>query len=1690
MEVGGRAKSCVLMVGDGADNPGLNENENRIESNTAYKTVARKSRPVPGITPENAKTIRKYPKDIMKNLPTVPLVPPPFRDGERVTRKRLDAMRINSSGFLTAEEVLILEHVLLQNEKTLAFDLSHVGRFKDTYFSDYKMATIPHVPWQEKNIPVPPALFDKINKIIQEKLENGTYEKAEGTSYRSKWFAVAKKEKGDVRLVHSLEPLNRVTIQDVGTIPQLEEYAAGFGAKSIYTMLDLKSGYDCRVVDPSSRDMTTFSTPRHGLLRITVLPIGYTNSVSEFQRTMIHILAPEIPHVTDPFLDDCPVKGPPTRYEQEDGTYETVPGHPNVRRFVFEHAQDVNRVLHRLGHAGASVSAKKIQLGVPEAKIVGQICNYEGRLPDEDRVRKITDWKTPRNTTELRGFLGVCAGVKIWIEGYSRVARPLHRLLNKDALWTWGAEEEEAVDRLKELVTSAPCLREIDYTSDREVIVAVDSSNIAVGFILSQMDEQGRRRPARYGSLTFNAREARYSQPKLELFGLYRALRKLRIYIVGVKKLVVEVDAKYIKGMLNAPDEVPNTTLNRWVEGILMYNFVLRHVPAKDFGATDGLSRRPAGDESDSDDSDEERDRLGEVPKLRLEGETSSACLLASPGNAIGPWIRHVPLVGVFDQLDEDETEEVDVEAEATIKEKFKTPGRRHMNGWTLEEELREVDKFLKTLEKPSVLSAADLKSFLRYALRFFVQNGRLYRKGKGGRHQRVLWEAERESALKGVHEELGHKGVFSTRRALLDRVWWPCIYEDVAIWVRGCPECQRFSDRKIVLPIQPSIPLQLFRHFYCDVMFMPASSGFKKIVLARDNATGYPEGRMLRKATMTAIAKFLLEEVISRWGAIEQITTDNGPEFGAAVDELVRRYGVRRIPISPYNSRAQGVIEKGHHPFRKTLLKTCGDDPSAWANHFYHGLWVDRATVRKETGYSPFEAAHGYPPLLPIDALHLTFAWDAKPMTTEELTLARLRMMEKRPEDEALILERVARSRWRNKERFEREHAHTLFRGDVAPGTLVLVRNTAIEKDLDRKHKPRWLGPLVVVERRSQSGSYVLAELDGTVLATRFAAFRIIPYHQREGLTFRLDEFLKPVGVEENGKERDAGPENTAEGSEEEELVRAKIRENWERLTGADGIVRPRRRFVGIDPRVLARQKTNLANISSAYMHAGIALASSSFAAIDERRSLAMLLPSGGRENADLGRFEEAENDFAVEKGELGVDEVSQTPRGPWAVKKDSPEMETTPENMFSDNLRHTKDVLKRNEVGRGLEAHSLLSRVRSRRERGPRITNEIDLEDILRHADEILKHTDDLRHTVEGGKSKAYGFAAGPLAVPPLCHSPMTPTVLGCALRAPALALSHPNMPQTLTFSCNMSRDPLTAVDLFVVRRGGLNSQAWDRLIQSQAHSPLFSAFLDCNGTVTFPSIHFARLPYNLPQIQGTVQRILDAGLNEDASVTLERFPFISPRVEDHYPYATVENESRQRQQLLKPGMLPPPAPDELVKQYGLASPGSRFTFGVPYHIAFERFELRCCMRCGSPACDTDFSCQVTSEYTARLVRSLYSGRDYPVTAISVGSRPVDDISSQLDYLSCLPGTLFLLVRDHDIERRRQDMHVCVVCGLDHWEWSQDECELWRRFQAAQLTADIDQWTKHRQRVLHMNPLYRRLAGNEGDVMMDCED
>ncbi|KAG2739861.1 hypothetical protein P692DRAFT_20648703, partial [Suillus brevipes Sb2] len=112
--------------------------------------------------------------------------------------------------------------------------------------------------------------------------------------------------------------------------------------------------------------------------------------------------------------------------------------------------------------------------------------------------------------------------------------------------------------------------------------------------------------------------ESRYSQAKIELYGLFRALKAMKVWIIGIKNFVVEVDAKYIKGMLNNPDIQPNAAVNRWiaVSGILLFNFTLKHVSGSKHTGPDGLSRRRRAledEDFDEEDSEEVEEWVDEV---------------------------------------------------------------------------------------------------------------------------------------------------------------------------------------------------------------------------------------------------------------------------------------------------------------------------------------------------------------------------------------------------------------------------------------------------------------------------------------------------------------------------------------------------------------------------------------------------------------------------------------------------------------------------------------------------------------------------------------------------------------------------------------------------------------------------------------------------------------------------------------------------------------------------------------------------------------------------------------------------------------------------------------------------------------------------------------------------------------------
>ena len=162
----------------------------------------------------------------------------------------------------------------------------------------------------------------------------------------------------------------------------------------------------------------------------------------------------------------------------------------------------------------------------------------------------------------------------------------------------------------------------------------------------------------------------------------------------------------------------------------------------------------------------------------------------------------------------------------------------------------------------------------------------------------------------------------------------------------------------------------------------------------------------------------------------------------------------------------------------------------------------------------------HGIHPLLPFDILEATYLTPTQDfgITTEELITVRARQLAKRPEDIANLQETVTKSRHANLERFKKHFGSRIVDFDFKPGSLVLVRNTRIEESLNRKTKPRYVGPMVVV-RKTIGTSYIVAELDGMQSQLRVAGFRLIPYFPRTNISLPI---ISTLSDDEDATEED----------------------------------------------------------------------------------------------------------------------------------------------------------------------------------------------------------------------------------------------------------------------------------------------------------------------------------------------------------------------------------------------------------------------------------------------------------------------------------------------------------------------------------------------------------------------------------------
>src|SRR5258708_6294321 len=171
----------------------------------------------------------------------------------------------------------------------------------------------------------------------------------------------------------------------------------------------------------------------------------------------------------------------------------------------------------------------------------------------------------------------------------------------------------------------------------------------------------------------------------------------------------------------------------------------------------------------------------------------------------------------------------------------------------------------------------------------------------------------------------------------------------------------------------------------------MPSRSGsLKYIVDLVDNLTGWVKAHALQKLRVSSIADFLFE-VMCRFGCIFQLTCNNGSEFKGAVENLMYKYKVPVVCISPYNSQANGKIERTQHTYLEAIWKVLQGETNQWPSKLGYALWADHIMVKRNMGYSPYNLLYGQHLLLPLDVGARTFhvlEWQAVTNTAELLAL------------------------------------------------------------------------------------------------------------------------------------------------------------------------------------------------------------------------------------------------------------------------------------------------------------------------------------------------------------------------------------------------------------------------------------------------------------------------------------------------------------------------------------------------------------------------------------------------------------------------------------------------------------------------------------------------------------------------------
>ncbi|KAL1132388.1 hypothetical protein AAG570_010343 [Ranatra chinensis] len=819
-------------------------------------------------------------------------------------------------------------------------------------------------PWAKHYIPLvesgpvykkpyryPHAMREEIRGQLDEMLKAGIIRHS-ASPFSSPLWVVPKGDPGEgkqrYRVVVDYRDLNRKTEPEFYPLPRIEDVLDMLAGATIFSVVDLKSGYHQIEVAEKDKYKTAFTFER-GHYEYNRMPFGLRNAPATFQRLMDAALKPLGIGFVQGYMDDLII----------------------FSKSRTEHLRHLRAVFRRLREAGLTASASKSKFALESIDFLGYVISREGVAPARKKVQGILDAGVPQNQTEIRRVLGMINYYRRFIPNAAEVCKPLTAALQKGGNVKNVKGFKEALEQVTDILCRLPTLRYPDFKLPFEV--CTDASDVALGAVLSQQAKDGEY-PLAFISRTLSKAECNYSTVEKELLAIVWAVEQLRPYLYG-NTFTLFSDHKPLVWMESMAERSPK--IARWKEALRNYDFVIKYREGKANVVADYLSRPILIHCHDSDSEDP----WGFEP-LAESGVNTIPDRPAEQGTENQP--------ETVDRADRQTYRGPQVSTEIVNKQKHQLwwqtgtdsvvhtrydvwEGKRIINIQvpkdasinTLTDILTQhlVPDTTTHMYVPDQDLAARI--WTAYEGNFNHRQAGLVQCGKAVESVRTT--QEQGDLVKSYHlGKTNHRGINETLSRLSRHFYWPGMKKTIEDTIGRCEVCNRAKylrqPTQVPQEITPT-PQRPFERVHIDlfyegrITYMTGIDPFSKYAMALQVPD--KSGNSIRRALANWFAMF---------GIPMELVMDNGNEFR---NELVQGYlkandvGVHFT--TPGHHQSNGPVERFHSTLIEHLRLLREDRGLVGPEAVLVAVAAYNSSIHSVTGVTPFEAVFGQTSLRPI---------------------------------------------------------------------------------------------------------------------------------------------------------------------------------------------------------------------------------------------------------------------------------------------------------------------------------------------------------------------------------------------------------------------------------------------------------------------------------------------------------------------------------------------------------------------------------------------------------------------------------------------------------------------------------------------------------------------------------------------------